>query len=364
MEPDAFPHDPKFDLRMQTSQTDFRALLARYREPSTWRACVQVLTTLVPLFGLWALMYFLIDVAYGAVLLLTIPAAGLLMRVFIIQHDCGHGSFLKSRLANDVLGRICSILTLTPYHCWRKLHAIHHATSGDLDRRGHGDIHTLTVAEYLALGPWKRFTYRLYRNPLVLFGIGPFLQFAVIQRFNFGMPRSWTKERHSTYLTNALLAATVLCLSLLMGFWKFALIYLPCAALGASIGVWLFYVQHQFEETYWQDNETWDFFKAGIKGSSYYALPPVLQWFTANIGIHHLHHLDHLIPNYRLEECMNQHPELRAVNRITLGQSLACVRLKLWDERQGKMVSFRDIKARLEDVGGTHGSEETLKVEV
>jgi omega-6 fatty acid desaturase (delta-12 desaturase) len=346
---------------MQYEQMDFRSLLAKYREPSLPRSIAQILTTLVPLFGLWALMFFLMDASYGLALLLALPAAGLLMRVFIIQHDCGHGSYFKSKRANDFLGRFCSILTMTPYNCWRKLHAIHHATSGDLDRRGHGDIHTLTVDEYLRLSPGKRFRYRLYRNPLVLFGIGPFLQFVVLQRFNFGMPKSWHKERYSTYLTNFLLAATVVGLSFLMGLWRFALIYVPSAALGASIGVWLFYVQHQFEEAYWQYNGDWDYFKAGIKGSSYYALPRALQWFTANIGIHHLHHLDHLIPNYRLQECMDRHPELRAVNKITLWQSLGCFRLKLWDANQGKMVGFREVKVRLKELKAKQTTEDPAK---
>jgi omega-6 fatty acid desaturase (delta-12 desaturase) len=335
---------------MQYQPTDFRTILAKYREPSCGRSLTQILTTLALLFGLWTAMYFLTDVSYWLALMPMIPAAGLLMRVFIIQHDCGHGSYFKSKKVNDALGLFCSVLTMTPYVCWRKLHSVHHATSGDLDRRGHGDINTLTVEEYLRLTPWRRFLYRLYRNPLVLFGVGPFLQFAVLQRFNFGMPITWRRERFSTYLTNILLLAAVVGLSLLVGFWTFVLIYVPTAALGASIGVWLFYVQHQFEEAYWQNNEMWDYYKAGIKGSSYYALPKPLQWFTASIGIHHLHHLDHLIPNYRLQECMDQNPELRAVNRITLWQSLACFRLKLWDGSLGKMVGFREVKVRLKEL--------------
>ncbi len=195
----------------------------------------------------------------------------------------------------------------------------------------------------------------------MLFGFGPFLQFAILQRFTFGMPRSWRKERHSTHLTNFLLAAACLVAWYVVGFWNLVLIYLPTAALGSSIGVWLFYVQHQFEETYWQENEQWDYYKAGIKGSSYYALPKVLQWFTANIGIHHLHHLDHLIPNYRLQECMDNHPELRAVNKLTFWQSLACFRLKLWDGDQGKMVGFGEIKTRLKELKTKQTCEEPAK---
>jgi omega-6 fatty acid desaturase (delta-12 desaturase) len=351
---------------MVLQNADFRTTLAKYREPSLGRSLSQVSLTLVLLFGLWALAYFLMDVSYALALLPLVPAAGLLMRVFIIQHDCGHGSYFKTKLANDVLGTFCSILTMTPYNCWRKLHSVHHATSGDLDRRGHGDIDTLTVEEYLRLSPKKRFAYRLYRNPLVLFGIGPFIQFVFLQRLNKGMPKSWRKERFSTNLTNVLLLAAALCCSYFLGFWKFLLLYFPPAALGASLGVWLFYVQHQFEEAYWQPNENWDYFKAGIKGSSYYALPKVLQWLTANIGIHHLHHLDHLIPNYRLQECMDKHPELRAVNRITLRQSFACLRFKLWDEAQGKMVGFREAKARLKELKvqapQTDSTETTLAV--
>ena len=335
---------------MQTEQIDFRSILARYREPNLRRSLTQLFCTLVPLFGVWTLMYFALDVSYWLVLLLAVPAAGLLIRVFILQHDCGHGSYFKSKTLNDVVGYFCSVLTMTPYLGWRKLHAVHHATSGDLDRRGFGDINTLTVEEYLQRTSWQRFLYRLYRNPLILFGIGPLLQFAVLQRFNFSIPAAWRRERLSTHLTNVLLLLAVLGASWLIGFWNVVLIYLPTAAIGSSIGVWLFYVQHQYEEAYWQYNEQWDYFKAGIKGSSYYALPKVLQWFTANIGIHHLHHLDHLIPNYRLQECLDNHPELRAVNRITLWQSLACLRLKLWDESLGKMVGFREIRGRLKEL--------------
>lgn len=346
---------------MHQPQVDFRAILAQYREPSLRRSLTQVTTTFVLLFGCWTAMYFLLDVSFWLYLLVMVPAAGLMVRVFVLQHDCGHCSYFKSKLANDVLGMICSMITMTPYVCWRKQHAVHHATSGDLDRRGHGDINTLTVDEYLALSRWGRFGYRLFRNPLVLFGIGPALQFMVLQRFNFTIPWSWRRERHSVYLTNVLLAVTFSAVSYLIGFWNFVLLFVPTAALGASIGVWLFYVQHQYEETYWQYNDQWDYFKAGIKGSSYYALPKVLQWFTANIGIHHLHHLDHLIPNYRLQECMDNHPELRAVNRITLWQSLACYRLKLWDENQGKMVTFRDVKVRLKELKAKTQADEPAK---
>ncbi len=328
---------------------DHQSVLARYREPSLRKTIQQLLTTLVPLFALWTLMWFALDYSVWLVLLLAVPAAGFLMRVFIIHHDCGHGSLFKSKEANDLVGIFLSILIMTPYYSWRKLHSRHHATSGDLDRRGDGDIETLTVEEYLNLTPLKRLGYRAYRNPLVLFGIGPIFFFMVLQRFNFGIPASWHKERLSTYFTNGVLALVVVGLSGLLGFWNLVLIYLPSAVLGASLGVWLFYVQHQFEDAYWQPNAKWDYFKAGFEGSSYYDLPPVFQWLTANIGIHHLHHVDYHIPNYRLQECLNENPELKAVNRITFWQSLACIRLKLWDETQGKMVTFRDIKQRLRE---------------
>lgn len=346
---------------MHDEQVDFRSILAQYREPSLRRTLTQLLTTFVPLIGLWALMYYMLDVSYWLVLALSIPTAGLMMRVFVLQHDCGHGSYFKSKLANDVVGMICSVITMTPYNCWRKLHAVHHATSGDLDRRGHGDIDTLTVDEYLRSSPMRRLGYRLYRNPLVLFGIGPVLHFVVLQRFNRGIPASWHKERLSTHITNVLLAATLVGFSMLFGFWNVVLVFFPAALMGAAIGVWLFYVQHQFEESYWQYNDKWEYFKAGIKGSSYYALPKVLQWFTANIGIHHLHHLDHLIPNYRLQECMDNHPELRAVNKLTIWQSLSCYRLKLWDERLGKMVTFRDAHTRLKELKTQAVTEEPAK---
>lgn len=319
---------------------DCRKLLARYREPGLWQSLWQLLTSLVGFVVLWVLMWVSLQYSYWLTLLLSLPTAGLLVRLFILQHDCGHGSFFKSKWMNDVVGRSLSVLTMTPYQRWRKNHAVHHATSGDLDRRGFGDVHMLTVAEYQRLSPRKRFLYRVHRNPWVLFAIGPWFYFAVYQRFAFYEPTSWKKERSSVYWTNLFLLAFFLPLGWVIGFWPLLLVQLPVTAIGSSIGVWLFYVQHHFESGYWKDNGEWNYYDAGIQGSSYYELPKILQWFTANIALHHIHHLDSQIPNYRLQACFDENPLFQRVHRITLRQSFACASLKLWDEASQKMVGF------------------------
>jgi omega-6 fatty acid desaturase (delta-12 desaturase) len=280
-----------------------------------------------------------LQVSYALTLTAALPAAGFLMRLFILAHDCGHGSFFPSRLANEIVGCGLGILTLTPYHRWRKQHAVHHATSGDLDRRGHGDVHVLTVDEYVRLSPFRRWAYRMYRHPLVLFGIGPFFYFLVGQRLTFE-PRSWRKERRSVWLTNV---ALLLCLTLsasVFGLWPFLAVHAPIIAIASSAGAWLFFVQHHFEATYWRRNDQWDYVAAGLEGSSCYRLPAVLQWLTANIGMHHIHHLDRRIPNYRLQACFDENPELQRIHQLTIRESLSSVHLNLWDEDAGRMVAF------------------------
>jgi omega-6 fatty acid desaturase (delta-12 desaturase) len=299
--------------------------------------------SIVPLFVLWALMWLSFQYSYAIVLVLAVPTAGFLVRLFVLQHDCGHGSFFKSKAANDALGRALSIFTLTPYDHWRKNHAIHHATSGDLDRRGCGDVHLLTVGEYRDLSSLQRLIYRVHRHPLVLFGIGPFLYFVVWQRFTFYDPHLSRKERAGVYWTNLTLLAAVAGMSWLIGFKQFLLIQLPPVAIAASAGAWLFYVQHHFESTYWQRNDRWDYFEAGLIGSSHYELPAVLRWFTANIGLHHVHHLDSQIPNYRLQECLDANPELQQVAPLTLWGSLSCASLRLWDEEKSEMVPISKV---------------------
>lgn len=323
---------------------DSKTLLAHYREPDLGRSVLQLLSSVALFCLLWALMWFSLSYSYWLTLLLAVPTAGFLVRLFILQHDCGHGSFFKSRKLNDVVGFALGVLVLTPYTTWRRQHAMHHATSGDLDRRGSGDVHTLTVAEYLTLTPMKRLGYRIYRNPLVFFGIGPVLHFAILQRFTINVPRSWNKERAAVHGTNLALLGSLLAVVWLVGFPQFLLVHVPVTILASSAGAWLFYVQHNFETTYWQRHELWDFESAASTGSSYYDLPRGLQWLTANIGFHHIHHLDSRIPNYRLPECFAKNLEFQQAKRITLWQSLSCASLKLWDEDAGRMVGFQNVK--------------------
>jgi omega-6 fatty acid desaturase (delta-12 desaturase) len=265
----------------------------------------------------------------------------------MIQHDCGHGSFFRHRLLNDWVGRVIGVLTLTPYDFWRHTHGIHHATSGNLDRRGTGDIDTLTVREYLALPRWGRLRYRLYRHPAVMFGVGPIYLFMLRNRLPSGLTRQGWLPWLSTMATNGAIALVVAGLMWSIGVGPFLLVHLPIAVIAGVIGVWLFYVQHQFEHTLWSENQDWSRPDAALYGSSHYELPAVLRWFTANIGVHHIHHLCSRIPFYRLPSALRQHPDLAKVGRLTLWQSLACVRLVLWDETARRLITFRELRHRV-----------------
>jgi omega-6 fatty acid desaturase (delta-12 desaturase) len=322
---------------------DHKVVLARYREPNLGQSVQQLLSSVIPFCILWSLMWFSLRYSYWITLMLSVPTAGLLVRLFILQHDCGHGSFFKSKRLNDMFGFALGVLVLTPYHCWCRQHALHHATSGDLDRRGFGDVAIMTVREYLQLTSLKRLGYRLYRNPFVLFGIAPVVYFVVLRRFTYDLPRSWKRERASVHCTNLALLVCLFSICWLVGLRQFLLVHVPVTTLASSLGVWLFYVQHNFEATYWQRHDSWDFGIAGMAGSSYYHLPKGLQWLTANIGFHHIHHLDSRIPNYRLQECFDGNSVFQRVNQFTLRQSLSCVTLKLWDENEGKMVGFQNL---------------------
>jgi omega-6 fatty acid desaturase (delta-12 desaturase) len=291
-------------------------------------------------------MCFALDIGYGLYLILAIPAAGLLVRLFMIQHDCGHGAFFRHRAANDWLGRALSVLTLTPYDFWRRTHAVHHATSGNLDQRGMGDIDTLTVDEYRALSRWGRVRYRMYRHPLVMFGIGPAYLFFLQYRLPVGLMRVGWRPWLSTMVTNLAILLFASIGILTIGFVPFLLIHLPIMLIGASLGVWLFYVQHQFEYTFWAHERVWSMHEAALRGSSHYDLPLILRWFTANIGVHHIHHLSSRIPFYRLPAALRHHPDLAKIGRLTLGQSLSCVRLVLWDEAARRLISFRELSAQ------------------
>jgi acyl-lipid omega-6 desaturase (Delta-12 desaturase) len=322
----------------------FAHILARYRQPNCARGVLELVITAVPFVLIWILMWATLDTGYWICLLLAVPAAGFLVRLFMIQHDCGHGSFFRHRLANDWVGRVIGVLTLTPYDFWRCTHALHHASSGNLDRRGIGDIDTLTVREFLALPRRRQLLYRLYRHPIVMFGVGPAYLFILRHRLPIGMIRSGWQPWLSTMATNVAIAILVATMIWLVGVGPFLLVHLPITVLAASIGVWLFYVQHQFEDTFWTHAEGWNFHEAALHGSSHYDLPSVLRWFTANIGVHHVHHLCSRIPYYRLPRVLQDHPQLAAVRRLTLFQSLRCVHMVLWDEKRRRLISFHELE--------------------
>ncbi|WP_240320871.1 fatty acid desaturase [Sphingomonas crusticola] len=309
------------------------------------RSLVQLVTTATPFIALLVVMGVASRGAYWLTLLLAIPTGGLLVRLFIIQHDCGHGSFFKSRAANDFLGRVLGVLTMTPYSSWKQGHAVHHATTGNLDRRGRGDIDMLTVDEYRALTPLRKLAYRLYRNPFVMVLLGAPITFILLQRLPTGPAFRNREARHSILLLNVALAAVFGLPMILFGVLPVLMTYLPVTIISSWIGNWLFYVQHQFEDAYWERDGEWNFHAAAVRGSSYFVLPPILRWFSGNIGMHHIHHLCSRIPNYRLRACFKSAPELaRIAKPITLLESLRCWRLALWDEQSRLLVRFRDLK--------------------
>jgi acyl-lipid omega-6 desaturase (Delta-12 desaturase) len=327
-----------------TGHPEWLPRLKDFASPDSRKAAVQLIDTVVPYFATLVLMY--LTIRWGApvwvTLALSIPAALFMVRAFILFHDCAHGSFLKSRKAMTVLGTLLGILTFTPYATWRCCHGIHHATVGNLDRRGIGDIWTMTVQEYKAGSLFRRFLYRAYRHPLVLFGLGPIYLFLISNRFP-GKDAKKDQVR-SVYITNlAILAIAVAC-SLTIGLRAYLLIQLPILFFAAIGGIWLFYVQHQFDPSYWARSCDWQSFEACMRGSSFYKLPPVLQWFSGNIGLHHIHHLQPRIPNYRLQACLNAIPDLHLKDAITLRRSFSAIYLNLWDEIDKKLVSFRSLR--------------------
>jgi omega-6 fatty acid desaturase (delta-12 desaturase) len=331
---------PEGESRSDTSI--WKQIVARYQKPSAGRAVWQIVNTLAPYVLLWYLMYLCAAVSYWLVVPLAILAGGFLVRVFIIFHDCGHGSFFKSATANHILGAITGVLTFTPYYHWRWEHAVHHSTSGDLDRRGTGDVWTLTVQEYLEASRWKRFSYRLARNPIVLFVLAPFILFLIWQRFP--NPKSGLRERYSVYWTNLAVGALAAGLIWVLGLKAYLIIQLTVFMVAGSVGVWLFYVQHQFEGVYWERGGDWDYAKAALKGSSFYKLPKVLQWFSGNIGFHHIHHLSPRIPNYHLEKCHNAEPLFQTVQPVTFFASFKSFTFRLWDEQRRKLVGYGHLR--------------------
>jgi acyl-lipid omega-6 desaturase (Delta-12 desaturase) len=320
-------------------------ILGPYRTPRVSRSVLELLVTAVPFVLLWGLMWVALGVGYWLCLLLALPTAFFLMRLFMIQHDCGHGACFKRRATNDWVGRVLGVVTLTPYSFWLRAHALHHANAGNLDHRGSGgDIMTLTTDEYIALNSLRRLIYRLYRNPFVLFGLIPTYLFVLQQRLPIGSMRSGIEPWLSTLGTNVAIAGVVSLLIWLMGLEPFLLVEAPVAAVSSTIAVWFFFVQHQFEHTLWAHDRDWSFHKAALNGSSHYELPSALAWFTGNIGVHHVHHLASRIPFYRLPEVLRDHPQLASVGRLTFGQSLRCATLALWDGRQKRLISFRELR--------------------
>lgn len=326
----------------RTETSHWKEVVVRYQKPSVGRAVWQIVNTLVPYVGIWYLMYLSLAVSYWLVIPLALLAAAFMVRLFIIFHDCGHGSFFKSRTANHVVGAITGVLTFTPYYHWRWEHAVHHSSSGDLDRRGMGDVWTLTVQEYLEASRWKRFAYQLARNPFVLFVLAPLFLFLIWQRIP--NPKSGSRERRSVYWTNLGLLLMAAGLIWVFGWKSYLIIQLVILMAAGSAGIWLFYVQHQFEGVYWERGDDWDYATAALKGSSFYKLPKVLQWFSGNIGFHHIHHLSPRIPNYHLEKCHEAEPLFQTVKPVTLFSSFRSFTFRLWDEQRRKLVGYGHLR--------------------
>ncbi|GIK56431.1 MAG: fatty acid desaturase [Chloroflexi bacterium] len=333
--------DPTPKIQSEQTLRNWQKIVARYQVPDTRRSVWQIVNTLVPYFIVWALMIVALNVSFWLTIPLIILAGLLAVRIFIIFHDCGHGSFFESRRANEIVGFITGTLVFTAYYAWRHEHAIHHASSGDLDRRGHGDVWMMTVSEYQVASPGQRLVYRVYRNPLFMFMIGPLIMFLILNRYPVKARR--LREVRSIYYTDLALVGIFIGMSFLIGFWNFVILQLLLLLVASSIGVWLFYVQHQYEGVYWQRHNEWNYAEAAIQGSSFYELPKVLQWFSGSIGYHHIHHLSPRIPNYNLQACHDENPPFQ-ITPITLRQSFRCVRYRLWDEKNYRLIGFGDLR--------------------
>lgn len=321
-------------------------VLAKYRQPSFKRSAFELAVTLGPFVGLWALACWALTISVPLAVAISLVNGMFLLRLFIIQHDCGHGSYLENRVLSDWLGRALGVLTLTPYDVWRRQHALHHSYSGNLDHRGAGDVETRTVAEYQAMTPIGRLAYRIYRHPIVMFGVGPFYQFVLAHRLPLGLMSSGWRYWVSAMGTNVALAIAVVAMVYLGGWATVWAVFLPTSLMAASVGVWLFYVQHQFETTHWENEPEWQVHNAALHGSSHYDLPEPFRWMTGNIGIHHVHHLYSRIPFYRLPEVLKDHAELVETSRLTFVESLKCARLNLWDEKTNRLISFSTARAQ------------------
>jgi omega-6 fatty acid desaturase (delta-12 desaturase) len=333
---------PDMNSKTPAATSTWMQAVAKFRKPVLRSSLWQLGNSVIPYLALWGLMIWTLSISYWITLALGVVAAGFLARIFIIFHDCGHGSFFKSRRANHLTEFVTGVLAFTPYRQWRHEHAMHHAASGDLDRRGPGEIWTLTVQEYLKASRWKRLAYRLVRNPFVLFGVAPFYLFLIQQRFP--SRTAGKRERRGVYWTNGALLVIAVLMSLTIGLKAYVLIQLPVIMLAAAAGIWLFYVQHQFEDVQWERRADWDYAEAALRGSSYYKLPKILQWFSGNIGFHHIHHLSPAIPNYNLERCHKETPMFQQVKSITLWRSLKSLSFRLWDEQRKKLVGYRRLR--------------------
>lgn len=327
------------------SSRDWVRVLSAYREPSELRSFFELVSTVVPFVLLWVAAWWALALSPWLALAISALNGGFLVRLFAIQHDCGHNAFFGRRTANDWTGRVLGVLTLTPYAVWRHSHTIHHSTSGNLDRRGIGEVYTMTVREYEAQSTFSKLKYRLYRHPLVMFGIFPAALFLVHNRVPVGFMRSGWRLWASAMGTNLSLALSLGAAVWALGAIPVAIVYLPTVIVAATIGMWLFYIQHQFEETSWDEEADWQMHDAALHGSSHYDLPLVLRWLTANIGIHHIHHLHSRIPFYRLPAVLRDHPDLANVTRIRLLDSLSCLKLRLWDEKRRRLVSFAEARS-------------------
>ena len=326
----------------RSERAPWRETLAPFARPVVARSLLDIATSALPYLACMVAMYLLLDVSYGLVLVVAVPASGFLLRTFIVFHDCAHGSFFSSKRANAWLGATLGLLVFTPFASWRHSHAVHHATVGDLDRRGEGDVLTLTVAEYYAKGWRGRVAYRLFRNPLVMFGLGPIWAMVIAPRI---VPRSARRRlQHSVILVDLALAALIAALCLWIGWDDYLLIQIPTVWLAGAAGIWLFYVQHQFEDTYWQSSDDWSYAEAALQGSSYLKLPKLLQFFSGNIGLHHVHHLSARVPNYNLPRAHEANPVFHTVPTLTLWDGLSAVRLKLWDEDTARLVTWHDAR--------------------
>ncbi len=325
----------------QINDRSWEKIIMRYNKPDLRKSIWQIINSVIPYIFLWYLMYRSLQYPYWVTLILSVIAAGFLIRIFIIFHDCGHGSFFSSKKANEVVGKIMGILSFTPYYKWHHQHWIHHATAGNLDKRGVGDVWTMTVDEYLNSSKSQRFYYRVFRNPFVMFTLGPLL--VIFGQNRLTNKRMTHQEKFNIYFTNIVVLFMALAISLLIGFKAFLLIQLPVIIISHSIGIWLFYIQHQFDDSSWERDIKWDYKTAAMENCSYLKLPPILQWFSGNIGFHHVHHLSSRIPNYNLERCHKENEFFSKIKPIVLFKTFKALKLSLWDESKHTMISFNKL---------------------